>query len=222
MNNFNEIRSFTAEHAADILLYKLLTPEFVSYLSTFYALKKDGGYGNPKYAEQEFKNSITCWLNLPYTEEKEDWFEKYMIRLRLFRWYLEELRVINEGPVNDVPDMEAFCSAYSAPQTDWIDITEGGKVIGFLIMGYGDNSHPDADFYIMEAFILPGYRSRRLMENALKNYMKTHEGIYCYYVLKKNINALNFWKHCFEKEHYKPCLLFDMGDVNLLQFGWKK
>ena len=222
MNNFNEIRSFTAEHAADILLHKLLTPEFVSYLSTFYALRKDGGGGNPKNVEDDFKKTIACWLNLPYTEGNEDWFATYLLRFRLFRWYQDELRFINEGPFNDLTDMEAFCSAYSADCTDWIDIVDGGETVGFLVMGYGANCHPEAKFYIEEAFVMPGYRHRCLMGNTLRKYMQTHEGTYCYYVLKKNKNALNFWKHLFEKEDYKPCLLFDMGDVNLLQFGWKK
>ena len=93
MNHFNEIRSFRAERAADILYEEMLTPSFIHCLYSAQA-----GLGKQKGIEYktDIKNAILCWLE---REEKEnDWFANFQLRKNLFFQYLEELRSINEGP----------------------------------------------------------------------------------------------------------------------------
>lgn len=216
MNHFNEIRSFRAERAADILYEEMLTPSFIHCLYSAQA-----GIGKQKGIEYktDIKNAILCWLE---REEKEnDWFANFQLRKNLFFQYLEELRSINEGPTNDMTDMESFCSVYAGPCTTWIDIKDGDTVIGFLVMGYGKNCHPDADFYIEESFILPAYRKKGFMRNTVFEFMKTHKGIYCLYVLEENKKAKQFWQHVFAEVNYQPCILKDYATANLIQLGYK-
>ena len=224
MNNFNEIRSFSPEEAAEKIFHELLSPAFLNHLSSFYAVSADCiGSKRADEAKSDFVNAVTCWLKRePEESSKEDWFETYLERLRLFTWYENELDMINGEPVNDVPIIDLFCTLYTLKDTDWIDIkVEDGRV-GFLVIGYGNNTHPDADYYIQEAFVMNGYRKRGLMSRALSDYMKDHEGCYVYYVLRKNMEAKYFWNSFFKKAGYHIYPLYDMGNDNLLQFGWKK
>lgn len=221
MNNFNEMRSFRPEDAARMIFNQLLSPSFLTQLSSFYTVSSDYLSSNIEDDEKEnFIGAITCWLKRD--TEDGDWFEKYLIRFRLFTWYQKELDEINESPVYDQTIMELFCSLYTAPSTIWIDIKVDDVTVGFLVIGYGENCHLDAKYYIQEAFIMHGYRNRGLMTQALLDFMKDHQGSYVYYVLKKNLKAKKFWKTFFTKAGYHTYPLYDMGNEKLLQFGWKK
>lgn len=199
------MRSFSPETAAQKIYRELLTPDFLHYLEAC-----------PD--EQQKVDAITCWLR---REPENDWFVKYQYRLLLYGEYIRILEQINEGPICEV--WEAFHSVYSAAYTEWIDIMQGGTPVGFLVIGYGDNCHPDADYYIEEAFVSSEYQRQGLMTKTIEEYITAHNGTYCYFTLRKNQYAKEFWEKIFRKLGYTPVTLWEMYDDDLTnQFGWRR
>ena len=152
----------------------------------------------------------------------------YNIRLQLLCDYLNELQKIKGLSPLSSEELNSVCSPYfDAKNTKWIDIYDGkhGKdIIGFLIIGFPPNCHPDTNFYIEEAYIKPQYRRQGYMSSVASKFIKDNPGSYCLFILNRNEAALQFWHKVFAQCGYVPCFLCDVGagDAYCKQFGFKK
>ena len=74
----------------------------------------------------------------------------------------------------------------------WIPAVEEDLEVGFLILG--NPPHPDCDFYIQDAYIIPEYQGHGTMSKLIRS---LPVGRYSLFVLENNIRAQTFWKHIF-------------------------
>ena len=164
------------------------------------------------------------------------------IRYNMFRDYLQELQEIEEYRyMSDEAILESYINARSGVTEFWMDIypDEADKcaarhtkhdIIGFWILGKNGNCHPDADYFIAEAYIKPEYRREGIMSDRISDWIKKYRktgnrnGKFCLFVLSKNEVAKKFWKHVFDRCGYKPYKLSDIADDlngHLIQLGYK-
>lgn len=100
-----------------------------------------------------------------------------------------------------------------------------GKYIGFLLVGFGDNTHPETDYYIAEFYILPEYRRIGIATAAVKELLSLFPGKYCFRVLKENINARCFWDYIQKECCSNPLSLedpCDFPDCDFFAFEWRE
>ena len=146
------------------------------------------------------------------------------IRYKMLCNYLDELWAIKGlTPQEDSEKKQFYAEIISNNHTQWIDIRKGNKLVGFLLIGTPPNCHPDANFYIEEAYIMPSYRRNRLMSLTVSEFVKNNKGIYCLFILKRNVPAQNFWQKIFTELGYTPYYLQDVGagDEFCIQYGFK-
>lgn len=152
---------------------------------------------------------------------------KNMIRFQLISDYLDELQTIEGLPeITYIKKQEFYQEVLNSKTTNWIDIypqNEGTNPIGFLIIGYPPNCHPNANYYIEEAYIQPKYRCQHYMTSTATRFIKAHPGIYCLFILNNNQIAKHFWFSIFTKLGYVPCPLSDVGagDEHCTQYGFQ-
>ena len=151
-----------------------------------------------------------------------------IVRYQMLCDYLDELqRIKGLEALSEGRKRKLYGDYQTDKNTQWVDIflPESKEIpVGFLILGYPPNCHPDADFYIEEAYIKPEYRRKGLMSGVVFNYIKTNPGTYCLFILNRNTVAYSFWFSVFAKLGYLPCPLKDVGagDEYCKQFGFKK
>lgn len=146
------------------------------------------------------------------------------IRYRLLSDYLDELWSIKGlPPMPEAEKLKLYTELTGTAYTHWIDIRKEKEIIGFLIIGTAPNCHPDADFYIEEAYIIPDFRRKGYMSAAVSEFEKAHKGTYCLFVLNENTPAKLFWEKFFQKLGYQPCFLRDVGagDEYCTQYGFE-
>ena len=146
------------------------------------------------------------------------------LRYQMLCNYLDELWEIKGlPPQSQLEKKSFFAEVTSNDYTQWIDVWERDELIGFLIMGAAPNCHPDADYYVEEAYIKPAFRRKGYMSSAVSEFIQTHKGVYCFFVLNKNNGAKTFWSKLFVKLGYGPCHLRDVGagDEYCTQYGFK-
>lgn len=149
---------------------------------------------------------------------------KMDIRYQMLCNYLDELWAIKGlPPQTEIEKFKFFAEITGSDCTQWVDICDGNNLIGFLIVGTAPNCHPDADYYVEEAYVKPDYRRKGHMLHAFSEFERKHKGIYCLFVLNKNEGAKNFWKTTFAKLGYLPYFLRDVGagDEFCTQYGFK-
>lgn len=145
-------------------------------------------------------------------------------RYQMLCHYLDELWAIKGlSPQSQMEKMEFFREITSNDYTQWIDVQADNELIGFLIIGTAPNCHPDADYYVEEAYIKPEFRRKNYMFSAVSEFVQNHKGVYCLFVLDRNNAAKSFWKKAFAKNGYLPCYLRDVGagDEYCTQYGFK-
>lgn len=152
---------------------------------------------------------------------------KYInIRSQRLRDYLIELRLIAGLPPLSEEQLSKKCRDYLFdPHGEWVDVfSEEHKVIGFIIIGHAPNCHPDADYYIEEAYIMPEYRRKKYMSNAVSEYLKSHKGTYCLFIISSNKPALSFWSKAFRENGYFPLELKEVLVVepHIKQYGFTR
>ena len=140
--------------------------------------------------------------------------------------YLRELDAIIGRPFRGhVEALKYYEDTISAHGTEWIWIQNAAQseTIGFLIIGTAPNCHPDADFYVQEAYIKPECRTRGYMTKTVTSFIKAHRGVYCLFVLNNNKPAYRFWMNIFTKMQYMECELRDVGagDETCTQYGFR-
>lgn len=138
--------------------------------------------------------------------------------------YLDELHAIQRlMPLTYQMKLGFYAEARMGPCSKWIDVCdEQGKVIGFLIVGWKENCHPAAHWFVQDAYIKPEYRKLGYMTRAVSNYVRENPGTYCLFVLTKNQYAYHFWHKVFEQLGYQPHALCDVGagDEHCIQYGF--
>ena len=134
-------------------------------------------------------NNYLCYL-FRFSETEKGLFEK------MYRDYVAELgeysHRIKSNPItvteiNHILNNEALMKFF---------ITNSAKeIVGFCLVGFGENTHAETDYYIAEFYILPEYRRSGFATAAVKKLLSMFPGKYCYHVLKENIIARYFWDH---------------------------
>lgn len=148
------------------------------------------------------------------------------IRFQLVSEYLDELQAIKGLPkTTEIKKYEYYQEVSNSKTTSWFDIypsKEETDPVGFLIIGYPPNCHPNADFYIEEAYIQPKYRQQHYMTTTATRFIQAHPGTYCLFILNNNHTAKRFWIALFAKLGYVPCYLSDVGagDEYCTQYGF--
>ena len=126
-------------------------------------------------------------------------------RYLLFYRYCQEMTKIGELPFFDTQEEqeEAARSFIESPYALWIDLYDEDLIVGFLIIEFGENTHPMTDYYIAQAYVTPEHRGKGIMKNAVQNFIKEHGGDYVLFVLLKNPNAEAFWRKIFAEMGYE-------------------
>lgn len=149
-------------------------------------------------------------------------------RIEMFSDYLDGLQKLMGLPLYTAPKkLELFQNYYAGQGSKWIDIYDpksGKDPVGFLVIGYPPNCHPNVDFYIEEAYIRPKYRRRRLMSAAVTEFVQSNPGVYCLFIVRGNEAVYTFWKNVFGEAGYSPCYLCDVGaaDAYCTQYGFRQ
>ena len=147
----------------------------------------------------------------------------------LYTQYCTELngfRTHGEQPMN-MFEMYNHCEEYfKASECTWHDIHMDDQIIGFIVMANRvPYVHPECDYAICEAYIIPEYRRRGLMTQVVRSLVEEYPGQYCLLVLDGNEYAKKFWNKVFASMRYEPCDLDDScvngnGDC-VCNFGFK-
>jgi predicted acetyltransferase len=93
------------------------------------------------------------------------------------------------------------------------DAHGSGRQIGFVFIGVLDSCHPDADYYIQDAYIEPEYRRQHIMEGVIQSFIDAHSGKYCLFLLDENYPAISFWHRQFDLRGYHECYIEDINDM---------
>lgn len=148
-------------------------------------------------------------------------------RLKLWSKYVQELDDISGARTTPLYQiLENFDRTVKDPDTQWIDICSpsDGSLAGFFVVGTKTNCHPDADYYIQEAYVIPKYRRNGLMSSTVKEFVGSHEGIYCLFIINGNEIAKSFWGKVFFELGYEEIHLREVGagDDLFTQYGFMK
>lgn len=73
------------------------------------------------------------------------------------------------------------------------------RVVGFLIFSMFNEKHPEADFQLVEMFILKMYRKKGIGKKVINLIFENYKGKYHLDVSKKNIPAINFWENLIKQ-----------------------
>ena len=90
---------------------------------------------------------------------------------------------------------------------------EDGKQVGFIFVGFGNNCHIGADFYINDCYMEPDSRRQHLMFNAVCSYISEHPGRYCLFLIDSNSVAFAFWDRVFSELNYVKYPLPDLYEM---------
>lgn len=123
-------------------------------------------------------------------------------RKALYTAYLEELDTYRISPRPEPLDEQQqwFYDYLNNNDCHWHDIIWDDQLVGFMITsGVLPNCHPDADYSICEAYIVPEYRRKGLMSATVQRFVCEHPGIYCLLVIQGNRNAQHFWTNLFHQ-----------------------
>lgn len=138
---------------------------------------------------------------------------------KMYRNYIKELGAFSERIANNPVTDEEIEEIYSNEFLLKIFISNpSGTVVGFCLVGFGPNTHPDTNYYIAELYILPEFRRLSFGRNAIKELLALFPGRYCYHVLNKNSLALEFWKRITSECDCKKLELQDTLNIPNCRF----
>lgn len=105
----------------------------------------------------------------------------------------------------------------------WVPIKVKTQEVGFIVLYTHPNCHPDADWYIEDAYVMPEYRNQGLMQKAVQTWVKEHPGTYCLFIVDSNEPARHMWPTVFEKMGYVPITLRQVlpHKDGLTQYGFQ-
>lgn len=121
--------------------------------------------------------------------------EQSLLFKRLYIDYITELsqysKRLREQPItpDEIYDIESNPLLMRYFLTD-----NSNSPIGFLLLGFKENTQPGTDWYIAEFYIIPKARKQGYGQKAVKEMLEQHPGRYCYFILKENRPAHSFWQ----------------------------
>lgn len=151
------------------------------------------------------------WVDVLPQNEGKEWIDlaiEYKTMLRLFYAPYE--------PMEDITRFVEYSSGY-AEDFHRLMCYYGDSVVGFAMIGFGRNKHPDVDYYLQEIYVRPMYEDLGFARAMFEEIVNKYPGKYCYYVYKENKNAEDIWKHLFkgvDYEVYKQVEGFCEGEMN--------
>lgn len=122
-------------------------------------------------------------------------------RLELYNHYITELSAYNPELAKEKNStINGWATSY-IKEGNWIDIVgDSGQLCGFLIISsLPEDCHPDCDWYICQAYVIPEYREQGFMTNAVFKFIRNNPGIYGFDILRGNDYAEKFWLNIFKK-----------------------
>lgn len=149
-------------------------------------------------------------------------------RRKLMRDYFDELQMIEGKPLLSDRQQDTLFARHVKEVQDgygaWIDINCEDELVGFLIVVQAPNCHPDADYFVEQAYVKPSHRGQGVMSSVLDSFVQENAGIYCLFILKENVKAKKFWDDAFAGAGYVPCFLRDVGAAyaGIEQYGYAK
>ena len=127
-------------------------------------------------------------------------------RIELFGAYINELQPHKALPaLTPVQILDEYAKCSLAANTEWRDIygpSSDEMPIGFVVVGYPPNCHPDAELFIQEAYISPESRRNGYMSRVIAEVLGKDTPKVCLYILHQNHTAYKFWHGLFTKMGY--------------------
>ena len=142
---------------------------------------------------------------------------KQKIRRNLFQQYLSELDTYRIVPRPEPQSVQKkwFDEYWNDKGCKWHDIIVNDQLVGFLITSdWLPNCHPDADYAICEAYVLPDYRHQGLMSDYVKQFVCENRGVYCLLVIHGNVYGKQFWMKLFRNLSAKDVMLSDSAVIS--------
>lgn len=122
------------------------------------------------------------------------------------RWYRKYMRELNEmqGITYDHTIADQFYEELLEDTWNfWVPVTQGRKVVGFFTMCAAPNCHPDANYFLRDAYVRPQYRGNGAMKKALMRWLKLYPGKYNVIVHNNNYPAYHCWQKIFAEAGYE-------------------
>lgn len=112
----------------------------------------------------------------------------------MYRSYIAELSQFSEEIKNKPVTLDELYDIDTNPLLERYFLTDkNNKPIGFVLLGFKENTQPGTDWFIAEFYIQPSARRKGNGRKAFKEILQTHPGAFCYFVLQQNIPAQKFW-----------------------------
>ena len=125
----------------------------------------------------------------------------------MYAQYSDELAQYDDGPAVDPKWSDKVADKYMSnedPCLEWIDIRADGHIVGFLIvyLHIGEGRYLfRQQIRICEAYILPSYRKKGLMREAVQELLKGGHDV-SFEVYKRN-PAIEFWRKILAENGYR-------------------
>lgn len=142
--------------------------------------------------------------------------------------YIKYMQTIQADTYNQERAIRLYEELLEDVGNYWIDIRHNGMVVGFFTICTFPCCHPDADYFLRDAYILPEYRKLGLMGAAVRKYINQNKGIYTLFVDKETPYTKEVWIRIFTSGKYKPFDLIpplefdDIITMQMLSFAPKK
>ena len=152
-------------------------------------------------------------LNIPESE-----------RYKMYHEYMREILQMSDDEYSEKDTDKAFCFYLDRTFIEWIDIYFGTRLVGFIIIGSYPECHPDADRFIIQAYVQPEYRRRGLASDVVSEYIRNNPGTYVMDILKANEPARKFWFETFYKNGYESIVLRPVEHglgMDAKMYAWK-
>lgn len=107
----------------------------------------------------------------------------------------------------------------------WNDIWHNGELSGFVIVGKGSACHPNADYFIIQTYIVPKFRRQGIGKQFMLEYIKNHPGVYCLDIIDRNDIAHKFWSNVFSESNYSRIVIpyIEHGEgIGTHMYAWDK
>ena len=134
---------------------------------------------------------------------------KSIVRRNLFEHYCNELNCSLGFTMWPKWSRRTSICKYLARDYEWHDIYAGGhSIVGFAIIGKGQNCHPRTDRFILQAYVLPQYRDLVCVSQFFHEYIAQNRRCSFSMLVRNGDSKMRtFWEQLFTAEGYLPLRL---------------
>lgn len=115
----------------------------------------------------------------------------------MYKAYIAELSTFSSRVSEEKVSEEETREIWSNPDILMYFINHENKNVGFLMLGINGNKHEESNWFIGEFYIAKKHQGQGIGKTVICDLLQKQRGRYCFYVLKKNIRAKEFWKRVF-------------------------